>query len=178
MKKLIIIVFAVLMLTVSAVFAQETELMEIKWEDIAEGVEQSGIEGDFYSVSDVGLVMWIPSVLIENELTAEDMADGMILFLASEEGDGFMFVNYMDLEGATLEDAYEGLLEEPGYEDVEMGLINGLKALTYTAAEYDMMGLSFIDENGYMIQFLFFPMSNEGFAQLATIMAASIQEGY
>ena len=71
---------------------------------------------------------------------------------------------------------YEELLEDPSYTDVEMGYINGLKALSYTVPESNMLGISFEDEDGYMAQFLFYPISDEGFAQVASIMAASIQE--
>lgn len=176
MKKLIFIVFVVLMLSFVSVSAQETAVKEINWSDVAEAVEKSGIEGAFCDISDIGLMMWIPAVMNDMELTEEDMADGMVAFLATDDGDGIVVVNYMDLEGATLDEGYEGLLEDPSYTDVDMGVINGLKALSYTVPESNMLGISFEDEDGYMAQFLFYPISDEGFAQVASIMAASIQE--
>ena len=177
MKKLLVVVLAVMLLTFATVSAQETQTVaEVNWNDVASYAEAVDPNGKFFLVADTGLKMWVPSWMESVELAEADMAEGMIVFLVSNDGNTFAVVNYLDLEGATLEDGYEGLLELSNYKDVEMGVINGLKALSYTAVEEDMIGLSFVDTDGYMIQFLFYPASDEAFAQVAALMGASIQE--
>ena len=74
MKKLLVIMLAVLMLSFSAVCAQETAtVQEINWEDIATAAEETIKAGSFHKVSDLGIMMWIPDALHETELTDEDM---------------------------------------------------------------------------------------------------------
>lgn len=176
MKRILIIVVAVLMLTVSAVFGQETATeLEIKWEDVASVAGEVDPDGGFQPVSDTGLEMWFPSIFVEEEVTDEDLADGMVAFYSSVDASAFVAVNYIYLDGAELEDAYAGLLIDENYEDVEMGFVNDLKVLSYEAVEEDMTGLSFIDTDGYMIQFLFYPASDEGFSAVAALMGASIR---
>ena len=189
MKKILFFVLMTLLLTVAAVSAQTAveevavsaqtagEELEISWEDIAPMAKEIDPDGAFYLVGETGLKMWIPAIFIEEELTEEDIDDGMVLFLSTADGSAYVAVNHVDLEGGTLEDGYAGLLLDDQYSDVEMGKINGLKVLSYTNVENDMTGLSFIDSDGYMIQFLFYPQSDEGFSAVAAIMGASIQTG-
>ncbi len=176
MKKILFAVLAVMLLTFSAAFAQETETAnEINWTDVEPAVAESGISGDFYTVSDLGVMMWIPSVLSEIELDDEDVEDGFICILETEDEEEGVMVFHEDLEGAGLEELLAVLKEEEGVAEPEMGVINGIPAVTYTDTENDALNVVFTTDKGYAVVFSFFPMSNEGFAQVASIMAASIQ---
>ncbi len=180
MKKLVFVVLAVLLLTFSAVFAQETEtetVQEINWEDIASVVEESGLEGQFYNVSDLGIVMWIPAQLQEVELTEEDVENGYLCYLSDEEETAAVAVIAGDGDGMTLDDWYAQLSEDEDVAELEYGLINGLAAVTYSLPEDDTNNVTFVTDSGYLVEFTFWPASDEGFSQIAMIMAASIQAG-
>ena len=176
MKKFLFVVLAVMLLTFSAAFAQETETVnEINWTDVEPAVAEAGISGDFAAVSDLGIMMWIPDVFSEIELDEEDVEDGFICILATEDEEEGVMVFYEDFEGAGLEDLLAVLSEEEDVEEPEMGVINGIPALTYTDVENDALNVVFMTDEGYAVVFSFFPMSDEGFSQVAAIMAASIQ---
>ncbi len=176
MKKILLVMLAVLMLTFSVAFAQETQTVnEINWTDIEAAVAESGISGDFFAISDLGVMMWIPEVLSEVELDDEDVEDGYICILATEDGEAGAMVFYEDAEGLDLEGLMAGMSEVEGITELEMGIINGIPALTYSDTENDAMSVVFMSDKGNAVAFTFFPMSDEGFAQIASIMAASIQ---
>lgn len=174
MKNYVFVVLAVLLLTFSAVFAQETEtVQEINWEDIAPALEESGLEGEFCAVSDFGIAMWVPVQLHEVELTEEDVENGYISYLTTDDEDVAVAIICADGEGMTLEDYMAYLESTEDVSDVEYGLVNGIEAVSY---DYDgNMNLAFITDAGYILEFTFGPMSDEGFATVASIMAASIQ---
>ena len=174
MKNYVFVVLAVLLLTFSAVFAQETEtVQEINWEDIAPALEESGLEGEFCAVSDFGIAMWVPVQLHEVELTEEDVENGYISYLTTDDEDVAVAIICADGEGMTLEDYMAYLESTEDVSDVEYGLVNGIEAVSY---DYDgNMNMAFITDAGYILEFTFGPMSDEGFATVASIMAASIQ---
>ncbi len=174
MKNYVFVVLAVLLLTFSAVFAQETEtVQEINWEDIAPALEESGLEGEFYAVSDFGIAMWVPVQLHEVELTEEDVENGYVSYLTTDDEDAAVAIICADGEGMTLEDYMAYLESAEDVSGVEYGLVNGIEAVSY---EYEgNMNVAFITDAGYILEFTFSPMSDEGFATVASIMAASIQ---
>ena len=47
--------------------------------------------------------------------------------------------------------------------------------MTYTLAESDSAHVSIATDTGYIVEFNFAPISDEGFAAIAAIMTASIQ---
>lgn len=178
MKKIMLVVLAVLMLTFAAVSAQETQtVVELNWEDFAEMASEIDSDAQFFYVGETGLVMWIPSVLHDVELTEEDVEDGMVAFLSTEEGDAVVSVMYFDLEGATFDDVYQNLSADADYSDVELLEINGLPAVSLVYGEEDTMIVNFVNDEGGMLQFMFYPQSDEGFAAVAAFMTASIQIG-
>ena len=176
MKKLFIIMLAVLLLAFSAAYAQETEtVQEINWEDIAPAVEEAGLEGEFYNVADLGIAMWIPAQFTEAELTDEDIENGYLAYLTTEDAEAAVAVVAVDVEGTSLQDWMALLSEEESITEVEYGLINGIEAVTYNMPENDTVNVDFATDGGYIVEFTFWPASDEGFQQIAMIMIASIQ---
>ena len=176
MKKSLFVVFAVLMLTFAAVSAQETQTVtEVNWSDLEPALGELLNEGKFYSVADLGLQMWVPSVLTEQELTDEEIESGDISYLTDEEYTVGVNISYMDMEGATLDDMVAYFSQAEGYSDVEKVILNGLEAISLTDTENDTSLVGLMTDKGYLIQFMFYPISNEDFQQVASVMAASIQ---
>ncbi|MER2143536.1 MAG: hypothetical protein ABS888_07045, partial [Eubacteriales bacterium] len=59
MKKIFALLMALCLLGTCAL----AEPTEINWSDLEAQVAESGIDGDFYSVSDIGVKMFIPTAL-------------------------------------------------------------------------------------------------------------------
>lgn len=175
MKKLIAVFLAIAMLcalSVSAAAATETENV-LNWADVEADVEASGIAGDFFQIGDNNLMMWLPSVFSEEELTEEDIENGYLSYLTTSDGSAVIAIMSVDI-GESLED-WEEELPDYGVTDAEMGVINGYKALMYSTPEDDTMCVDFETEGGEIIEFTFYPMSDEDFSGLAFLITMSLQ---
>ena len=63
-----------------------------------------------------------------------------------------------------------------GVEDAEIVVINGIKAVMAGDEENDCIVIDYPMDNGSVLEFSFCPASDEDFAQVALLMASSIQE--
>ena len=170
MKKILAILMALCLMAVCAM----AEANEVNWADVEPSVAEAGIEGNLVSVSDLGVKMFVPTIFQEVELTEDDVNNGYICYLTTEDGSAKVAVMYANLEGASLED-YMAALPEVGATEVEMGVINGIPVVTYKMPENDTLNVAMLTDAGYGIEFLFAPASDEGFQSVAAIMSASIQ---
>ncbi len=177
MKKSFILIFAVLIAAVltGTAFAQTETMTEVKWKDIAPMAEATGIKGDFYAIGDTGLYMWIPDRFYEEELTDEEFENGYLLYLTTEDKSSVVSVTYTLIEGMTTDSYYDAIRNYEGTSNVEYNVINDIPAVSYDMTEQDSMTISFVDDEGYVFEFTFWPMSDESFQQVAAIMGASIQ---
>lgn len=148
----------------------------VKWEDVAPAVEEADWSGDFVTFDEIAIKMFVPDVLHAAELTEEDKEQGYISYFTTEDEAAAVSVMYVDVQGMDL-DEYKTYLEgEDDVTDVDAGTINDIPVLTYTMPENDNACISIPTEAGYILEFAFSPMSDEGFASVAQIMMASIQE--
>ncbi len=168
MKKLLALV-----LTLSLVlFAAAALAAEINWSDVEAQVSE--IEASFVAVEQVGVKIWVPSVLKAQELTAEDIEDDCIAYYETDDGTAAFEIDYFDAEGQSLQE-YAASIAEEGAASIEDVVINGLSGISYDYQDDDESVIAFETEAGKIIEFAFSPMSDEGFASVATLMAASIQ---
>lgn len=158
------------------VLAEETEANEINWEDVAPAVEEAGWEGDFVTFDEIAVQIFVPDVLLPTELTDEDREQGYIGYYMTEDETAAVSVMYVDMESTTMEEYQAYLEEEPDVDEIETGVINGIPVITYTMPESDTACVSITTEAGYVLEFAFSPVSDEGFEAVAQIMMASIQE--
>lgn len=148
---------------------------ELNWSDAEATAAQLDPDGQFFQVADYDLMLWVPSTFTEKELSQEDIDDGYVSLLtdANEEKAIYIMRNTekeVDLE--TMKEAFS----EGGYTDVEIGVINGIRALCFTDTENDAFSIAYIftDSPGYL-QFIFYPISDEEFQSVAACVSASIQ---
>ena len=170
MKKFVVLLMVLCLLGTCAL----AEGNQINWSDVEEQVAASGIEGDFYSVADIGVKMFIPAALKEIDLSDEDVEEGYICYLSTDDQSAVVAVMYADFEGNSLED-YAAILPDIGATGVEMDVINGIPAVTYEVPENDSVNVAMMTDTGYAIEFVFNPASDEGFKSMSAIMCASIQ---
>lgn len=166
MKKLIAVLMVLAMMLSTAAFAGE-----VNWEDVAESA--AVIPGDFYAVSDLGIVMWIPDVM---EAFENDVESG-IAALKTPDDSNFLLVNYADLNGMDLEAWVEAAKTVDTLQDVSLETVNGLPCATFRDLEKDAACAMLATDAGYGIIFTITPASDEDWFQVAMWMIASIQLG-
>ena len=167
MKKLIALVLALLMLGSVAC----AEGVSLSWEEVSEAA--ASIAGEFKTFEEISVKIWIPEVLKETELSDEDKASGYIGYFMTDDQTAAVAVQYVDVNGTTLEDYQAMLAETEGVSEIEAGTVNGLPAVSY---EYNGNGVvAFTTEMGYILEVSCGPLSDEGFAAVAPIVICSIQ---
>ncbi len=158
----------------SSTEAEQTEIIEINWDDLQEQGAETIAQGDFVTFDEIALKMWVPNAFAAVELTDEDMAQGYIGYYLIADGSAAIAVMYVDAGGMTLEE-YKDQLTQVGATDIEDVVINGSEAVSYTLSETDTCCVSFVTENGCIFEVSGSPVSDEGFASLLSIVMASIQ---
>ena len=165
MKKLVVLILALCMLC-SVAFANE-----LTWASVEESASQ--IAGEFKTFDEISVKIWIPEVLQAVELSDEDRESGYIGYFASD--DAAVAVQYVNMEGMSLEEYEAQLKEDSEVSDIEAGTVNGLPALSYAIKDKDTGVVAFTTEMGYILEVACGPLSNEGFTQMVGIILSSIQ---
>ena len=182
MKKLFALILAVLMVLGCAAVAsaEEVQTLELNWEDIAKEIEASeemkaAWSGDFVTMDEIAMKLYIPASFEQTELTDEDREAGYIAYFTMGEDKG-VGIQYVDMGGMSLEEYAQALTEEYGYECTN-AVVNGLPALAYSFTEDDRETavLAFSTEMGYILEIAFAPTNDEGFAAVAAVLMASVQ---
>ena len=165
MKKLVVLILALCMLC-SVAFANE-----LTWASVEEAASQ--IAGEFKTFDEISVKIWIPEVLQAVELSDEDRESGYIGYFASD--DAAVAVQYVNMEGMSLEEYEAQLKEDSEVSDIEAGTVNGLPALSYAIKDKYTFDVAVTTEMGYILEVACGPVSNEGFAQMVGIILSSIQ---
>ena len=146
---------------------------ELNWTDFQ--VITDSVEGDFYTFSDYNLQIWVPSYFQEGEITEEESAEGIIGYMTTPDGAYSMVIQDVDVSGMSVDEYAEALAQVEGVSGIEKMTVNGLSAVGYDINDRDVSTMAFFTESGRVLEFSFSPISDEGFAQMATCMTASIQ---
>ena len=170
MKKFLAILMTVLMLLCSVGAMADT----VDWDDDLAALALS-IDPDahFHPVSNLGVMMWIPTNFKELQLTQEDLDNGYIAYLITDDETAAVAITYAEFDG-TLGDMAEQA-EAMGMKDVSKDYINGIPAVTFVSEENDSFVVVYSTTGGYLLMFTFAPISDETFNVVGTLMAASIQ---
>ena len=162
MKKLVVLILALCMLC-SAAFAAD-----LNWSDVEEAASQ--IAGEFKTFDEISVKIWIPDVL----KTVEG-AEDRIGFYMTEDESAAVSVQYLDMNGMSLEEYEAALKEDAEVSELELGTVNGLPALSYMLKEKDVGCIAFTTEMGYILEVACGPVSDENFAKMFAIILGSIQ---
>ncbi len=146
--------------------------VEVNWADVEESVKE--IDAEFVTFDEIAIKVWMPKILEAAELTDEDKEQGYIGYFMTADQSAAIGVQYLDASGMTL-DEYAGYLEENGGSGVQKMIVNGIECLNYDLTESDTTVLSYVTEAGYILEFAFAPISDEGFAATAALVMSSIQ---
>ena len=154
---------------------QNSEYMEVSWEDAEPALEELGISGDFVTLEEAGYELFIPDTFYPSELPdGQPNADTFCAFYVSENEDAYISAQLVPTDW-TLDDYWEFL---NGYEEVEdpaFCLLNGSLFIVYFMPSGDSMCLATMTDKG-ILEFTFYPDSDSGYADLSEIVGASIQK--
>ena len=143
---------------------------EITWDDMADLLDAAGVEGSFYGLEDPNVMIWIPDVMEPAELADEDIEAGLLGDFVTEDEEEIV-VWCEEYDGTSLEDMAAELEGEAGTAD--LGKINGQDALIYT--EEDILAAYIVTEDGYLLNVIGAPYTDEGFATILSLVVASVQ---
>lgn len=181
MKKLFALILAALMVLgcVAVASAEQAQTLQLNWEEYAAEIEASEeakatLAGDFVTMEEIALKLYIPAAFEQVELTDEDREAGYIAYFAMGEDMG-IGIQYVDADGMSLEEYAQRLTEDSI--ECTNAVVNGLPALAYSFTEDDRETavLAFSTEKGYILEISFVPANDKGFAAVATVVMASVQ---
>lgn len=147
----------------------------ISWEDVKDSAAEVDPNGQFAQIGDWNFCMWLPSVFTPYELTQEQVDSGISAILGTPDGSGLISITETAGTEATLEEWRDALISI-GCEDAEIAVVNGIRAVLYSDKETDSLNVMYcVEDSGETMQFTFSPISNEGYAAVATLMVSSLQ---
>ncbi len=151
---------------------------DITWDAVTsqEGSEELIGAGRFVQFDGVDCQMWIPNLMQPEELTEEDIQKGYIGYYTTEDKESVAAIMYIDTGGMTLEDYKAFLADDDEVSGITDITVNGLPGVMYDMTGKDATCVSFTTDSGYVLEFTFAPMSNDGYSAITTCMIASIQE--
>ena len=179
------------------VFAEETEVADIHWEDYAAQVEESGIDSTWVVLDETGVAVWMPLAMLvpymeddaeetaeaagaaETDETAEETEENeenVIALFAPEDDSAMIEVSLAEADkGVTPDVAYENLLAEwSAY--VERVRVNGLEGV-YMQDDEEGSALLMLEYGPEQyVLFTFWPTENEAVRDMYSVILASIQK--
>ena len=165
MKKLFALALALCLLCGCTALAEN----EISWEQVAPMFEQSGITGQWYTLNQIAVKIFVPDGFTPVESTDENV----IAYFQSEEGDGIC-VNYVNVDGMDLE-TYAAALPQVGATEIETGTLNGFPCVSYEVPANKTVNAAFTTQAGYILEFAMGPIADDNAKLGASFIMASIQ---
>ncbi len=173
MKKLFALILALaLMLSAMPVFATETQVTEINWSDVE--VLADMVEGEFVTLENIGLKLWIPADFKPMELTEEQAGVGMLAIYATEGDTAAVSVQYVESNGLTMDEFINQMMENGGAEP-EQVLINGLEGVGYDLPAENTSCAVFQTESGNFVQVMVAPVTADTDSTVLMMIISSIQ---
>ena len=170
MKKTLILLTMICVVLMPAASLAET----ITWSEVGEPfAEQAGLEGEFYSLSEMGLAIWLPDDLYAVEPAAEDAAAGRYALFTDEAQECFLAIDTIHVDGMTLNQAYDNAVAS-GMKEPEIVNVNGLDTLSYLDETNNLGCIVLVDTNCNMIIFSLTPCDSEAAQLVFTVIGSSI----
>ena len=170
MKKIFATIVA-LALVLSLAGSLAEQVPAINWSDVES--DAADIDGSWYTFENLALQMWVPDIFENADITEDDDPTMIAKFLVPD-GSAAIYGQYVEgYEGATMENAIASIKDNGGQE-IERCTLNGLDAVSYSYSDMDAVYVTFVTQNGNFVQFIFTPVSDEGFKAVAQLVTASI----
>lgn len=175
MKKIIAMVMALCMLCSFALAEDAGTIKQVSWaNDIEPDLELTGLTGQFISLEDLGLKVWVPDLLQADELDEGLILQGFKYIFATPDSSAALMISVSDAPGLTLDKAYENAVASTGISEPELAEVNGLPVLTYTNDTANAFAVCLLNGE-QMITFSFTPADEAGADGVFFIITCSIQ---
>lgn len=170
MKKLFATILTLSLLLMSCALAEQVPAID--WTDYESAA--ADIEGSWYVFNDIALEYWVPDIFENKDLTEED-GEEMLAKHEVADGSAGIYAQYLTgYDGATMDETV-ATLEANGATEIERCTLNGLDAVSFSVPDVDAVYVVFVTQSGNYVQFIFTPISDEGFAAVAQLVTASIR---
>ena len=170
MKKLFALALALCLLCGCTALADN----EITWDQVSPQLEAAGVTGDFVTFDEIAVKVFIPTGAKAAELSDEDKANGYIGYFTDESGDAIA-VQYVNVDGMSLEDYKASLEGTEGVTELEAGTVNGLPCVSYEVPENGTINLAFTTAAGYILEVVCGPITDDNAKLGASFILASVQ---
>lgn len=171
MKKIVALMMLVCIALLPAAMAEATS---VTWEEVgAVAAESMGLEGEFVSLSDMGLSIWVPNDLSYTEPSEEDAANGRYALFVDNDAECYLAVDAFATDGMTLDQALQNAIDN-GMTEPEIVNINGLDAVTYADPNNNIGVVALVDTNSNLILFSFGPVDSDEGKLGYTVIASSL----
>ena len=175
MKRMLAALLAVMLLVIPATVSVTEETVELRWKNWESKVLESGLESAFYTLSDTGVLIWVPEPFRPIALTEELTSLGIIALFAPEDASGFIRVSLMEGgESITFDKLIQDLRSQallPVRADV-----NGMEAVACMMPDSEAYNLVVMFEPGRFLQFLFYPVTDNKLSAITAVVASSVQK--
>lgn len=172
MKKALSLLFLILFLFTlsSAAFAED----DLSWDFYGPIAQETfGDTAHLVTLHEVNATIWVPDFLKSMPLTEEDLSAGAIASYMPEDESQLVYITYSDVEGLSLE-SFQRSLSNNGIQ-AEIQTINGIPVLAYYDGNSDTFVVTYATAEGYFLQVMCFPFSDELSSVLFAMMLSSIQ---
>ena len=175
MKRMLVALLTVLLLTIPAVRSFAEETVELRWKNWESKVRESGIESTFYSLPDTGVIIWMPDTFLPIALPEELSSKGIIALFSPEDASGFVRVSLVEGGEGMGFDKLKQDLRSQGLLPVQAD-VNGMDAVACMMPDSEAYNLIVMFEPGRYLQFLFYPVTDSRLSAMTAIVASSIQK--
>ena len=172
MKKLFAAMMALcLMLGAFAAFAAETDTTVVRWSD--HEADAAKIEGQFATVGNTGLKMYIPAEFKDTELSQETLDSGTFMVLKTEKEEKAVVSAQVVKKDF---DSFKAALKAEGKTVWDI-TVNGMPCLEFNVDVNGVVTSCFVfaAEQGKVLVFNFTLGNQEPYTSIYKVMASSIQ---
>ena len=175
MKRMLVALLTVMLLTIPAVRSFAEETVELRWKNWESKVRESGLESAFYSLPDTGVIIWMPDTFLPITLPEELSSKGIIALFSPEDASGFVRVSLVEGGEGMGFDKLKQDLRGQGLLPVQAD-VNGMDAVACMLPDSEAYNLIVMFEPGRYLQFLFYPVTDSRLSAMTAIVASSIQK--
>ena len=177
-KNIIALVLVLALCASCAALGENTDSVfsELNWSDLESEINASGMEARFVTFDEVAVKIWMPNVYQSVEIPEEQREEGIIgMFTYDlEEVESGVMVMLFPTNFQNVVDYAEFVLDQGGT-NLDFAFINGLPAVSYSMPGKDVMYLAMVTSQQQVLEFSFWPISDENTLALYQVMLFSIQ---
>ena len=172
MKKLLTLLLVAVLLLPTLALAEGANEITFDENNIA------NVDGEFYPLDDFELMFFLPSVLVEGEVTDDMAAQNVYAVFTTAEG-CTMSIGYgpaVDGDGNAIDNIEDlcAYFVSNGLTNASVGAVNGIKCIAWSDEESNMMGTVYLTEANNQLAFNFSHANDETFNSVAALVITSV----